>query len=624
VSIRLKILVSIKLGDHIMSLNLYEEYLNRFYGLLRPRFVLQDPLLSSASEKDFAYCLRRFRGEGIRYLTVTLPELRKAVDRSFETGRFEIPSTFRALRGTALPSFLFSHFARVYEIDGSFRPKPNITSLKHVRQVLEAFYKLQIPYEKSVEQATLLNYVENEFRIRDFLDDQVTLTGTPLEQELVSGAAMLCRYVFQGFAPWDIIPGNGPGRLATGELGDDKWIHTTKVLDIHRVYPYWKFFFHNVNMLADSRDEYKGLKVTPSERSKVKLVPKDSRGPRIITMEPHSYMWIQQGLRASLYEWIESTSPLTRGHINFTDQTVNQWLALNSSLTSEWATLDLKDASDLLSVDLVGRVFRLQPKLLRCLLASRTSETVLPNGDAISLKKFAGMGSAVCFPIEAFVFWAICVSAIALELGIDLCDATAFVYVYGDDIIVPTDLAEEVMTALESTGLIVNRTKSYYRGRFRESCGVEAYLQQDITPVRLKKLFPASLDDGEGFTAWCSYANSLARRGYTELSETIFKELEAIFGKIPYGLPNSPFPCRTVDDVFDAEALNKVSKIKYRYNPDLQRREYRVYHLVPVDHPSTLDGWHRLTRNLVAGAGERPSKFVLPNEVILVRGWMAI
>lgn len=602
----------------------YSTYVDRFKGLLRPRFVASDPLLSLSSEKDYEYVSNSFKREGIRFLTSTLPELRKAIDLSFETGHLVTPIAFRKKKGSQLPLFLFSHFERIYELDGSFRTTPHIGRLKHVRQVLEAFYKLEVPYSKALQGETVQRFVNNERYITSYLSDSGALFGSPSARELVSGAALLCRYVFDGFDPKDILPGNGPGRLATGELGDEKWLHTVRVAEIDQEYPAWKYTYHTPNMLVDLKDEYKNLKRMPFGTSKVKLVPKDSRGPRIITMEPHSYMWIQQGLRARLYDWLENRCSLTKGRVNFTDQSVNQWLAQSSSLNGEWATLDMKDASDLLSVELVKQVFRLKPRMLRCLLAARTHETLLPNGVSMGLKKFAGMGSATTFPIEAFSFWAICCSCIASQLGISLREATSFAYIYGDDIIVPTDLAEDVMAALESTGLIVNRAKSYYKGRFRESCGVDAYLSVDITPIRFKKLYPASLSDGESFEAWCSYANSFRHRGYTELSESIFKDLETIFGRIPYGIATSSFPCRIVDDVFDAEELNRATKIKRRYNDDLQRLEYRVYHLVPTDHPTTLDGYHRLTRNLLAGPGEKPSVFNLPNEVRLVKGWQAI
>ena len=602
----------------------YASYLARFYGLLRPQFVALDPSLSSAAEKDFEYCSNYFRGVGVRFLTVILPELRKAVDRSFETGRLEVPNTFRKRAGTQLPVFLYSHFEKVYEADGTFLPRPYIKRIAHIRQVLEAFYKIQIPYERSVENATLDNFVNNEIRIRMFLNDAPALYGSAKEQSLVTHAAVLCRRVFRGFDHKDIIPRNGPGKLATGEIGDAKWIPTTRYDAIDRVYPAWKYIFHSVNMLDSLRDEYKALDRLPHGTSKVKLVPKDSRGPRIITMEPHGYMWIQQGLRARLYDWLQNRCTLTSGHINFDDQSVNQYLALSSSLSQEWATLDLKDASDLLSAELVRRIFRFQKPMLRGLFAARTHETLLPNGERFPLAKFAGMGSATTFAVEAFCFWAIAVSCIAIELGISLQEATAFVYVYGDDIIVPTDLAEDVMTALESTGLIVNRAKSYYKGRFRESCGVDAYLSIDVTPLRFKKLFPVSLDDGESFDAWCAYANAFMRKGYTELANSIFTDLEKIFGSIPYGVQTSSFPCRIVDDALDAEARNRELKIKRRYSDELQRLEFKVFTLVPKDRPTALDGWYRLNRNLLSGSGDKPSRVVHPGEVKLVRRWAGI
>jgi len=600
----------------------YTIYMERLLGLLQPRFVMQDPSLLASSEKDYAYCLRRFKGEGIRFLTVTLPELRKAVDLSFKTGKFECPKSFAVAKGKAFPSFLSSHFCEIYDDDGLLSPIPDIERIAHVRQVLEAFYKLQVPYSPATEAETLENFVMNENRVRMFLNDEA-MWEKP-HNALINGASLLCRRVFRGFDPRDIIPRNGPGKLATGEMGDDKWQTTTIVNQIHRKFPYWKFNYHSPGMLVDLKDEYARLPRVESQRSQVKLVPKDSRGPRIITMEPHGYMWIQQGLGSKMARHLERRSALTRGHINFTDQTVNQSIALNSSLSGEWATLDLKDASDLLSDQLVKLIFRLKPEICESLFAVRTAETVLPDGQVIRLKKFAGMGSAICFPVESFCFWAICVSALTLELGINLYEASRFVYVYGDDIICPTELAETVIVALESVGLKVNTSKSYYSGTFRESCGVDAYLGKDVTPIRFKKLFPADRSDGEAFAAWCAYGNALYRKGYHSLANTIFKDLGKVFGKVPYGRSTSSYPCRIVDDPAEAEALNKANKIRWRVGGRYQRMEFKVKRLAPLGKPTTLDGWARLTRNLVAGTGDEPSIVVLPHMVKIVRGWTAV
>jgi len=106
----------------------YTIYVDRLSGLLRPRFVVGDPSLLCSAEKDFEYCSKRFKGEGIRFLTVTLPELRKAIDLSFQTGRLETPMSFRRFKDTSLPVFLHSHFVEIYEDDGTFRLFPNIVS----------------------------------------------------------------------------------------------------------------------------------------------------------------------------------------------------------------------------------------------------------------------------------------------------------------------------------------------------------------------------------------------------------------------------------------------------------------------------------------------------------------
>jgi len=598
----------------------YSIYMDRLNGLLKPRFVAADPILLGFAEKDFEYCSKRFSAEGIRFLTVNLPSLRKALDLSFKTGRLEVPAGFSKVKGTGLPVFLYSHFSKIYHPDGSLFAMPYVTRIKHVRQVCEAFYKLELPYSPALEAATLDNFVANEAAITSFLDSN---QASALNDQVVSGAALLCRYVFSHFPPKDIVPRHGPGSLATGEKGEEKWKFSRLYSSIHQQFPYYEYFFHNTNMLGDLKGDYMSLDRLNYGVSKITLVPKDSRGPRIITMEPLEYMWIQQGLGRKMMHWLEA-NPLTKGRINFFNQKVNQDLARRSSLTLEFATLDMKDASDLLSVKLVEKIFRLKPSILKCLLAARTPETVLPNGTVVPLKKFAGMGSALCFPVESFVFWALSVSAIAIKRGIGLHDAAPSVYVFGDDIIVPTEDAEDVIRVLSSVGLKVNTDKSYYQGWFRESCGVDAFGSFDVTPTRFKKTFPVTSEDGTGFAAWVAYANAFESKGYSLLANSIYEELEKVFGKIPYGVPTSPFPCKIVNDPALAEELNQAAKFKWRVSKDYQRVEFRVRTLVPITQDSQLDGWARFNRDILSGTGDEPSIFTLPRATRVVRGWMAV
>lgn len=609
---------------HIMNLS-YAVYLNRLKGLLEPRFVAQSPSLLESSKKDFEYCSRRFSSEGIRFLTVELPSLRKAVDLSFKTGQFATPPSFKVAKGRAYPAFLSSHFERIYNDDGTFRPKPFIPAIRHVRQVLEAFYKLAVPLPKGLMDQALDRFVDNEVYVRMRLNDDNR--NTPSGRQLSSGAAMLARYVFKHFDHMDIIPRHGPGSLATREVGEEKWekiISDPTIYEpLYEVYPYHKYLYVGEGILNDHWKDLVRAKRCQNGTSRVTLVPKDSRGPRIITMEPLEYMWFQQGLGRKMMAWLDNHS-LTRGHFNFFDQGVNRELARKSSLSGEFATLDLKDASDLVSVDLVSDIFRLRPSLLKALLALRTPETVLPNGRVVPLKKYAGMGSALCFPVESFVFWSLCVSAIHLESGIGLKAATQLVYTFGDDIIVPTEYAQLVIDSLHSVGLKVNVDKSYFTGSFRESCGMDAYLSIDITPVKFKKPFPVDSDDGTAFAAWCDYANNLASRGYQKLADQIFLDLEKLFGRVPFGVATSSYPCRIVSDPGEAENLNRAQKIRYRFSSRYHREEFRVLTLVPVDKDTELHDWARWLRDIISGTGDDPSKTVDARNVKIVRVWSPV
>jgi hypothetical protein len=117
-------------------------------------------------------------------------------------------------------------------------------------------------------------------------------------------------------------------------------------------------------------------------------------------------------------------------------------------------------------------------------------------GVTIELSKFASMGSALCFPMEAMVFLAVVFVGIekALDRPVTMKDVKSLhgsVRVYGDDIIVPTDYARDVVAALEAFGFKVNTNKSFWTGLFRESCGAEYYQGVDVSVVRMRRLFPS-------------------------------------------------------------------------------------------------------------------------------------
>lgn len=237
-------------------------------------------------------------------------------------------------------------------------------------------------------------------------------------------------------------------------------------------FPYEDYFFFNLSHMCDELRSYLSLEELDTPVAKVVLVPKDSRGPRLISSEPLEVQWIQQMLMANMVHTIE-THPLTRGLVNFTDQSVNRRLALRGSTEESnfLVTLDMKDASDRVHSTLVRILF--PNTWVAALMAARSTATRLPNGEVVQLHKFAPMGSATCFPVEALIFWALSTATIIdssnsltingravtttpfatlnmLFRGLERCGTPACdraVYVYGDDII----LHREDYTVVERT-----------------------------------------------------------------------------------------------------------------------------------------------------------------------------
>lgn len=225
----------------------------------------------------------------------------------------------------------------------------------------------------------------------------------------------------------------------------------------------------------------------PLERtSELLFVPKTFLKWRSISMEPASLMYSQQAVKESMYQWFRN-HPYLRRHIHLEDAGYNRKAALEGSFDHNLATIDLSSASDLVSWKLVKEIFR-GTKYLRYLYSTRSTATKLPNGRVLPLKKFAPMGSAVCFPVETLLYCA-CVDLAFSRQGIRRKKRNFLVY--GDDIICPTVVYEGVCDILESLGFRINHTKTFHSSynSFRESCGGEYFHGIDVTPLRLPRNF---------------------------------------------------------------------------------------------------------------------------------------
>lgn len=445
-------------------------------------------------------------------------------------------------------------------------------------------------------------------------------------REILEVSSYIIESIFRDFDPKDIVPRHGPGAVATGERLEEKWEFSRLYDKIHQTYPYYEYFIAGgAKELVDRLEWYKNLERLKDGRAKVVLVPKDSRGPRLISCEPLEFQWIQQGLGRKIVRTLEfppGGTSLTRGQINFTDQSINQKLALSSSLDGLYATIDLKDASDRVSLALVQRLFKRKPDVLKAILACRTSSTALPDGRVVEFRKFAPMGSAMCFPIEALCFWVLLVAGTSRHFKLKQRDVGKTVFVYGDDIIIPTERAQFSIHTLERFGLKVNVSKCCIHGPFRESCGTDAFKGVKVTPIRLRTLWSGRKTDGSAYAAYTKIANALQSE-YKLCSDVIWNQLEKTYGKIPYGTWRAGYPCRVVACPDEAEDRN-LQLFRSRRSRRYQRIEFKLPITSSRVKKSTLDGWTRMLRNFTIPPYDDPSSIVVPRSMLIKRGWTAV
>jgi len=584
-------------------------YVNLFELMLRC-----DPC-GIASKKslmmDTSTLRRRTHYEGLSFLTKTLPRLGKAFDLGLASTLFKLPLEFHSSHeNTSIPAFMQDYFKRVFDADGVLLDEVEPLIVKHIRQVLLFAYKLSLPFRKDQISSTIEGFIST--------DGELKLQPDESYSRILEVASFITADVFQDFDPKDILPRHGPGAVATGEKLDAKWNFSRRYDAIHQMYPYYNYFVVGSAELLDRKEWYMNLERLDQGRAKVVLVPKDSRGPRLISCEPLEYQWVQQGLGRKIVQHLESHW-LTRGQINFTLQSINRALALSSSLDRSYATLDLKDASDRVSLELVRAVFKRTPSLLRALEATRTSSTLLPDGRVVEFKKFAPMGSALCFPTEAFIFWVLLVAAESVRQRAKQRVVGKSVFVYGDDIIVPTNIASLCIQHLEAFDLKVNASKCCIQGPFRESCGMDAFNGVPVTPVRLRTPWSGRADVST-YVSWIELANALFAAGYANVADSIWASLEGLYGKVPYGTSRASYPCRLVDSVELAEELNSRA-FRRRHRRRYQQEEFLVPRLIPRRKKTTLDGWQRMLRNLMMPPFSDPSAIVIPRSMIINRGW---
>jgi len=496
----------------------------------------------TSATKDIETVLRRSEHEGLSFLTITLPSFAKGFEKALDEGGYRHSmDSFSFHRG--LPRFLGGFLDCVFDRStGLLKDNPSVDAIYAIRQLSLVYSKMFLPCNPAREKQALADYI--------LCDSSVQESAESLSGDQINDFRRVSRLLFHDIfttIDWKIFDGeyrgrHGPGSTADGLSSNEKFTNTTWTRRLESIFPFAD------NVLTNRHFQRLGDSITllePEAEIPVKVisVPKTQRTPRIIAVEPTCMQFAQQAVSALIVRSIEGHKLLSR-LIGFSDQTPNQILAEEGSITGELATLDLSEASDRVSLRLVDAMFFDYPCLHTAVLASR-SQTANVAGEVIRLSKFASMGSALTFPVEAMVFLTMIYLGYEHELNRPLCRSDLFeiadmVRVYGDDLIIPADMVRSVIGILSTFGSRVNSDKSFWTGKFRESCGKEFYDGCDVSIAKFRQEYPSSPRHATEVISLVSFRNLLYQRGLWGTCEWLDERIRKLCKHFPVVLPTSP------------------------------------------------------------------------------------
>ncbi len=589
------------------------------------------PDLRDEFSRDFVRLSSALKSNGVSFFTIILPAAGKHFDRCLSEGRltpFNLCHLGTKWKGKPIPRLFGKLVLRVFESTGELRLDADVLAVRVLRQLFYAAKKLKLEctdertfqtveefyqVDRSVPRPTLdwagdrLGQESGStLSVSDVIADLRGPESLPLFPQweekglgpqpyptcdvalaMLQNVADLVTSSLGVFDPYVWKPKHGPGAVSDGVKGGSKYEFPNWPTKLDSIFPLADFGFANSNMWAEavSNNEVSGRFSLHEPPSKLIAVPKTLKAPRLIASEPIAHQWCQQLLLDYFVTRVKSI-PFLSQSISFRDQTPNQRMALRASQTGESLTIDLSAASDRVSCWLVERVFRRSNTLLNALHATRTrwisNEIDKKSPRAYVLRKFSCMGSACTFPVQTLIFYMIAITCVlkARKMPVTIRSIMSVgkeVRIFGDDIIIPKD-AGECLELLAILGFKVNRDKTHLNGRFRESCGCDAFRGHDVTPVYF--ISPPSKTRPESIISAVESINNLSRGGWYQTAH----RMKTIVMKV---MPHLRLPTLPVDSGYFGWKtpywINTEPPPKRRWNRDLHRVDV-LCHTITVKH----------------------------------------
>ncbi len=492
--------------------------------------------------QDSATLESRVEHDGERFLTLDLPRLGEYLETGLRQSGLPSAGCFgfgRTSNKDVRPRFMHGLWSMVFDRWGVLLENPSPHAVASLRQVCYLHKKLkELPSPEKVE-AALQQYVETDKSLSDidWPEDLDDLFDRVVLRKWGSYFDSMEAIVFHT----QRLDGSkhGPGAVAEKLSANRKWSQRVWTERLEQWFP---AMYH----LSTTYREIDDVELLPPGRevpARVLVVPKTAKSPRIICAEPVYNQFIQQGLFDLFGTWMNR-----HPQVSNKDQTPNQKLARAGSLDGSFATIDLSEASDRVSLQMVKKLFKRWPNLLGSILACRSMTSQLPDGSIIQLRKFASMGSALTFPIETIVFATIAEMAVRLSREPEDRLQKPTFRVYGDDIVIRSYAANELIRLLGLYGLKVNTAKTFCEGNFRESCGGDFFHGTDVAPVRLKERLPQSRSDVDEVVAIVAFRNLYCKKyGPTEFVTRLDEFISSVI-PFPEGYETTPGLVRWADN----------------------------------------------------------------------------
>lgn len=551
--------------------------------------------------RDLSRISSLVESRGLPVFTLDFPALLKHFDKCLSDGAYvpsSLPCSKRWRKGSVIPRLFKGILIRIFDDCGVLRSEPDINAIALIRQLYAIGKKVSLDCKKEKVYETISDFYQVEVSLpypdanwdgetldvsssRDYTCRNYRLPprgyGDSTDSPVSTGQLDICQKVFDilsttlgDFNPLEWRPKHGPGAVADLKAREYKYHFPAWSSRLETVFPYADLAFANHGMWADSlSDEIEDCGNTPS---RLITVPKTQKGPRLIAAEPVAHQWCQQIIWNYMDERV-SNSWIGK-FVRFRDQTFNQEGARLASSSQDSWTVDLSAASDRVTTRLVERLFRANQPLLNALHASRTrivhQEIDKNTPSMIELRKFSTMGSACTFPVETVAFLSIAIAACLYRQDKkatlkNILALTGRIRIFGDDCIIPSYAGEDFENLLCYFDFKVNQSKTHRNGKFRESCGLEAYDGVDVTPAYLLKVPEARKP--ESIASVVASSNNFYLKGWWNAAEAI-KSTVTIANIATVGVGSGCFGWQS----YSANA----PRGKTRWNDKLHRTEYRA------------------------------------------------